>query len=126
MIMGMMGSMGLMGSTASIDTGIRNQDWHTRCASTFFVFTFFAQTYNTIICSIVRYKIKNLNLANVYLKLLLLALNIIQLYISSHHGAIGLFNFDYDLSLGNDIDKLLEWTFTFTIMTGFYSMALDC
>jgi len=122
----MMGSMGLMGSTASIDTGIRNQHWHTRCASTFFVFTFIAQTYNTIICCIVRYKIKTISLTNVYMKLILLALNLIQFYISNHHGAIGLFNFELNQSLGNDMDKLIEWTFTFTILTGFYSIALDC
>jgi len=45
--MGMMGALGLMGSTANIDTGIKNGSWHQRCAATFFLFTSLAIFYNT-------------------------------------------------------------------------------
>jgi hypothetical protein len=48
LIVGLIGSMLLMGNTATIDTGKMNEDWHSTCASNFFVFTLIAQTLNTI------------------------------------------------------------------------------
>jgi hypothetical protein len=53
MILGLIGSMLLMGSTANIDTGKVNGKWHNFCASNFFVFTILAQIYNTVIFWIV-------------------------------------------------------------------------
>lgn len=126
MIIGMMGAMLLMGSTANLDTGKRHNSWHTSCASSFFVLTLVAQIYNTVICCLVRLKIKTISLNNLYFKLVLFALNMVQYYISTNYGAIGLFNYDADKSLGNDVDKFLEWTLTLTVILGFYSIGLDC
>lgn len=53
MILGLIGSMLLMGSTANIDTGKSNGKWHGFCASNFFIFTILAQIYNTVIFWIV-------------------------------------------------------------------------
>ncbi len=42
-----MGSFLLMGSTANIDTGKMNNDWHVTCAGFFFYVTMIAQLLNT-------------------------------------------------------------------------------
>jgi len=86
-----MGAMLLMGSTANIDTGIGNGDWHVACASNFFIFTLVAQLYNTIICWIVYSEIKTISKINLYFKSVLIALLVVQLIISSTKGAIGVF-----------------------------------
>ena len=44
-----MGGFLLMGSTANIDTGKMNTDWHVTCASYFFFVTMTAQLLNTIL-----------------------------------------------------------------------------
>ena len=42
-----MGGFLLMGSTANIDTGKQNTDWHVTCAGYFFKVTMIAQLLNT-------------------------------------------------------------------------------
>jgi hypothetical protein len=86
MILGMIGAMLLMGSTANIDTGKRDGKWHTFCASKFFIFTLVAQIYNTVVCSIVYSKIKTLSRVNLYCKQGLVGLMLVQLYISTSYG----------------------------------------
>jgi hypothetical protein len=86
MILGIMGGMLLMGSTANIDTGKRNGKWHTFCASKFFIFTLVALLYNTVIYSIVHFKIGKVSTKNLYFKIALAAAMVLQLYISIHYG----------------------------------------
>ena len=57
MVMGIIGGMLLMGSTANLDTGRTHPKWHTFCASKFFIFTLLALIYNTVLYSIVHSKI---------------------------------------------------------------------
>jgi hypothetical protein len=82
MVLGLIGAMMLMGSTANIDTGKRNGKWHTFCASKFFIFTLVAQLYNTVIYCIVHKKIGVVSIANLYFKLVILVLLLVQLAIS--------------------------------------------
>jgi hypothetical protein len=119
-----MGCFLLMGSTATIDTGKMNNDWHVTCASTFFVLTLIAQIYNTIIGWIIYSNIKTISLSNLYFKTFLVVLVGVQLWISNHFGEVHSVG-HMDNSIGNDWDKFVEWSLTSTIMSGFYAMALD-
>jgi hypothetical protein len=78
-----MGSLLLMGSTANIDTGKMNEDWHSTCASTFFIFTLIAQLYNTIIYWLIYNKIKTINYTNLLYKSFVIFLLVLQLIYSS-------------------------------------------
>ena len=82
----MIGAMFLMGSTANIDTGRTHPKWHGHCAVSFFVFTVLALIYNTVIYYIVRSKIGIISQGNLYFKLILLVLTVIQVYIGTKNG----------------------------------------
>ena len=84
--MGIMGSLFLMGSTANIDTGKENGTWHQHCAAGFFLFTFLSHIYNTIIYMIIYYKIKTVSLNNLYFKIIIAVLEIIQVIIANNDG----------------------------------------
>lgn len=118
-----MGCFLLMGSTATIDTGKMNNDWHVSCASSFFIFTLAAQFLNTIVSWVVYTKIGALNKWVLYFKTFLIGLLVLQLYISTVYGESKLVSFGQNL--GNDWDKAIEWTLTVTVLAGFYAMALD-
>ena len=114
----------LMGSTANLDTGIRNGKWHTFCASRFFIFTLFAQIYNTVLCGIVYSKIKTISRTNLYVKYVLVLSYFVQLYISLKYGE-DLWSEDRS-GLNSVVGKILEWTLTFCVVGMFYSMGADC
>lgn len=82
LIMGMMGALGLMGSTANIDTGIRNGSWHQRCAATFFLFTSLALYYNTFVNWIVYSHFRGISKLSMAIKAFITLLMIIQMAIS--------------------------------------------
>jgi len=86
----------LMGSTANIDTGKANGKWHGFCASNFFVFTILAQIYNTVIFWIVSEKIQTVSKNNLYLKLFVLGLLIVQLLIAIQDGIYAKEDFGLD------------------------------
>jgi len=123
MILGVMGAMLLMGSTANLDTGKSDGHWHTSCASSFFIFTLVALVYNTFIGWIVYKNIKTLSIVNLYFKTAIFASILFQLLLSQIYGAIGLLG--ENKSLGNDMDKILEWSLTVTVILNFYSIGLD-
>ena len=83
LVMGLMGAFLLMGSTANIDTGKRNQKWHTFCAGHFFMFTVAAQLYNTAIFAHLYFKHKAVSMISAYLKLFHLFCVLVQLAIAS-------------------------------------------
>jgi hypothetical protein len=83
LVIGILGSIALMGSTALIDTGHQNMTWHQHCAATFFVLTIIAQLYNTVIYSMLWYKNKFGNVILVYTKIVIAILFIIQIYLSA-------------------------------------------
>lgn len=116
-----MGAIGLMGSTANIDTGKRNEHWHTTCASIFFIFTGLATTYNTIIAAIM-YRARIVSRLGFLFKLILAISFFVQLYISQTYGNAW---FISSGSLGNDIDHIIEYTAAFTILFYVYVMGID-
>jgi len=83
LVIGMLGSIALMGSTALIDTGYQNMTWHQHCAATFFVLTIIAQLYNTVIYGMLWYKNKFGNVVLVCIKIMIGVLFMIQIYLSA-------------------------------------------
>jgi hypothetical protein len=119
--MGIIGGMLLMGSTANLDTGKRHPKWHTFCASRFFIFTLLALIYNAVLYCIVYAKIKTVSVLNLYFKVVLVALTVLQIVISSMYG-------EFDAETGErlgSVNIFLEWTITITVTAFFYSMSLD-
>ena len=121
-ILGITGSLFLMGSTANIDTGKMNTKWHTLCASRFFLLTVIAQIYNTIICTIVQTNTRGLSEGNLVFKYGLIGLILLQLMVSVVKG----FWDDFEGLDPNSKAQFLEWTLTITVIMGFFSMGLDC
>lgn len=97
-----------MGSTANIDTGIRNGTWHQHCAAIFFLFTSLGMFYNTFICWVLYNKTRQVTFTSITTKLVLTALMILQGWISSRSS-----------------NNLMEWTYAITIFIVFLSMAKD-
>jgi uncharacterized membrane protein len=82
LIVGLMGGMLLMGSTATIDTGVMKGAWHNFCASKFFTVTLIALVYNTFLYTVVHFNIDKVKTINLYFKWVLVALIGVQLYIA--------------------------------------------
>jgi hypothetical protein len=82
MILGMMGSLCLMGSTANIDTGVRNGKWHQRCAASFFLLTTLAIAYNTFISWIAYSKMAAITRKSMAIKVALMFVLAVQMYFS--------------------------------------------
>ncbi len=113
-----------MGSTANLNTGRHNEDWHTHCASSFFIFTLIAQFYNTFISWVVYLNTKAISKNVLYAKTVLAAFVVIQIIYSTQYGQERSFGLT-DENLGNDVDKFIEWTLALTVLFGFYIMSLD-
>ena len=78
LIVGITGSLLLMGNTATIDTGFMNGDLHGFCASNFFLTTFVAQTLNTIIFAQLQQRTKMISKNSLYAKYFVLFLLALQ------------------------------------------------
>jgi hypothetical protein len=126
LVIGIIGSFLLMGTTATIDTGKMNDKWHNSCASSFFIFTLIAQIYNTAIFSHLYFKYNAVSRTSTYLKIIHLVLLIIQLLESTnsklwtHYGE----KFEENDLMG-DKGIFLEWTLTLTVVFGFLIMSMD-
>ena len=70
-----------MVSTALLDTGKMDGDFHVICATLFFYLTLLAQLYNTFVFAILCFKFKAVGKIVMYIKLVLAALIIIQMYL---------------------------------------------
>lgn len=86
MILGMMGSILLMISTACLDTGYRTGSLHNHCASSFFVLTFVAVQYNTVIYWLLYLKTKAVNKALLIVKTVIAAFFLVQVIIDGRYG----------------------------------------
>jgi hypothetical protein len=113
LILGIMGGMCLMGSTANIDTGDVNGDWHTTFANAFFIITILAAFYNTFINIILYFNGKIISKWSFYSKIVYLILSIIQIYIQAFYASI------------HNIDKIIEFTMTFTLLYYFFIIGND-
>ena len=89
------------------------------CASKFFIVTFIAQIYNTVICAWMSDKTKSITKTNLYFKYAIIGMLILQGIDSAvkEYGYFGEGN--------SDKDKFLEWTLTATIISMFISIGLD-
>ena len=65
-------------NTATIDTGDMNKHLHSSCASKFFIVTFIAQIYNTVVVAWMASKTNAISKANLYLKYFGILLLLIQ------------------------------------------------
>jgi len=117
LILGLISGMLLMGNTATIDTGIMNEHAHEFFARNFFIFTFLAQIYNTVICTDLHRKTKLVSKINLYAKYFVLVLLLVQLI----DGTIK----DYFMGVESDKNKFLEWTMTATVISMFISIGMD-
>jgi hypothetical protein len=82
LIMGIMASLFLMGSTANLNTGKHNTNWHVACAVNFFLWSIFANVYNTFVITMLYLKgLKGISKASTYLKVVLAILTLIQMYL---------------------------------------------
>lgn len=114
MILGIMGGLALMGSTANSDTGQRNPHWHQRCAMTFFLASILATWLNNIMGWIVYLNIKTLNKKLLIVK----TVNSLLIYLQAVISAL------YATKVEN-LNKFLEWTLTYSLLFGFYLISLD-
>jgi hypothetical protein len=72
-----------MGSTATLDTGKHNEDWHVFCASNFFAFTILAMFYYTVMSAILYFNVKAGGKISIGLKIILSLLILFQIYLES-------------------------------------------
>ena len=119
-VLGTMGAIFLMGSTATIDSGRMNENLHELCARSFFVCTLVAQAYNTVICTILHQNTGAISQASLITKYVLFVLLLVQLIAST----TGDFWEEYESP--NSRAQFLEWTLTATVILGFYSIGRDC
>lgn len=110
-----------MGNTGTIDTGVMNWTWHGICASTFFILTFAAQIYNTLICRKMKQAGARLSNINMKVKYFILVLLLIQLVYSVLPGTDGLENEELNSKKSN----FTEWTLTATVISMFLSIGMD-
>jgi hypothetical protein len=121
MVVGIMGGLLLMGSTANIDTGVMNGKWHNFCAAQFFFVTLVALIYNTFILWVIHSKVGKVNVPNLYVKTILAVAILVQLYINFTYS-------QYDEESGEDVGSVsifLEWTTTATVLSNYYSIGVD-
>ena len=81
MILGIAGAICLMFSTALIDTGKMDGDFHVICATLFFLLTLFAQLSNTVVFGILCFKYNAANRIMTYVKIVVAGLIVIQMYL---------------------------------------------
>lgn len=121
-ILGIMGAIGLMGSTANLDTGEDREIWHTTCASIFFVFTALAIYYNSFIATVL-YSHKVVSKVSYYKKVVLMILITIQVYLDFSNGnSYGLF---VSGPQGDNTGHILEYTASFSILFYIYLIGDD-
>ena len=87
----------------------------------FFILTFFAQIYNSVIVVDLQAKTKAFSQINLYVKYFILFILALQLIdsVSSGYGVVGY------VTANDDKGNFLEWTFTTTIISMFLSIGMD-
>ena len=129
----------LFGSTATIDTGIMNNDWHTFCASTFFVLMIISQFWNTFV-SWKMYSNNNnqtswkMSRASMIIKIVMCALYALQLWIGTSSVSYSvddkLVDMTYFSMIQNPLFEdtkaiFLQYTLAFSVLSYNFIMAYD-
>lgn len=86
MVMGVMSGLFLMGSTANIDTGVRDGVWHQHCAAAFFLFISLAIFYNTFVYYSIYQNTNKISKFSMVLKAIFVVSMVIQGWISAKYG----------------------------------------
>jgi hypothetical protein len=81
LITGIAGTLALFLSTATIDTGIMNNDLHIQCAGLFFIFTVITCFLNTIVSWFIYSKTKKISTFSMATKVILCILLTYQVYL---------------------------------------------
>lgn len=120
-----MGGLLLMMSTACIDTGHMFELLHDVCATSFFIVTFFAQIYNTVIVIKIQKICKAFSQSNIYFKYVLLAVLAVQLFFNFAPSVLSQCETAGDAEVMDNKSNFYEWTLTTTIISMFMSIGLD-
>lgn len=113
-VLGTLGALALMGSTATLDTGKHNTDWHVKCATSFFVLTIVASLYNTFITYMVQKNTRSFNRVGLYAKYIVSAFLAVWLYLA-------LFYKSPNKNFGN----IVEYTLAYLILAYQLIIAYD-
>ncbi len=119
-IMGMTGSMFLMGSTATLDTGKHNTNWHVFCAGNFFVWNIFSVWYYTYVSYILYSKVKAGGKVSLIIKVVLSFLIVIQVYLDTKAHGLTIMH-----RLHSHLSNILEYTLAFSLLGFFLINAYD-
>lgn len=84
--MGVTGSLFLMGSTATLDTGKHNTNWHVFCAGNFFIWNILSVWWYTGMSAILYSKVKGGGRISLMFKVLMSGLILYQVILDSHAG----------------------------------------
>jgi hypothetical protein len=123
-IMGITGSMFLMGSTATLDTGKHNTHWHVFCAGNFFVWNILSVWYYTAMSTVLYTKAKAGGRIPTLIKIIFSLLILYQVILDTKAGNSfpNLFNERvHDSKLSN----ILEYTIAFSLLGFFLIFAYD-
>ncbi len=85
-LVGSVGAIALMGSTATLDTGKHDVKLHVKCATSFFLLTIFASIYNTFVSVIVEIRTHSFGIVSTVLKVVLSVLMAIWVYLDLTKG----------------------------------------
>lgn len=120
-VLGIAASLFLMGSTATIDTGIHNTNLHVLCASSFFIFSILSCWYYTFVSYVLFYKAQAGTKENLFFKLSLSLAFAYQAYLEYKYSEGRLFRHE----LRSPETNTLEYTLAFSILAQFLLVAWD-
>lgn len=119
--MGIAGSMFLMGSTSTLDTGKHNTNWHVFCAGNFFVWNIFAVWLHTYQSVILYTKLKAGGKISVIVKVVISVLILFQVLLDTKAANNSLF----EERLHSHLSNVLEYTIAFSLLGFFLIFAYD-
>ena len=120
-VMGIAGAMFLMGSTANLDTGKHNTNWHVFCAGNFFVWSIFSVWYHTYISVVLYTKAKAGEKIPTIIKVVLSILILIQVVMDANAHEEDFLQHRVRSNLSN----ILEYTLAFSLLAFFLLFAYD-
>lgn len=121
-VMGITGSLFLMGSTATLDTGKHNTNWHVFCAGNFFVWNIFSVWWYTFVSAIFYSKLK-IGGSSLIVKVIMSGLILYQVILDSHAG--NKFIQLFQERLHSKLSNILEYTIAFSLLGFFLIFAYD-
>ena len=119
-VFGIGGALFLMGSTANLDTGKQNGDWHVFCAGNFFAWTIFSGWYHTFLSWALYSNTKTVSLKMTLIKTALSLAILVQLIWD-----LSLKSMSLEEGVGDRMGNILEYTASFSSLANYLIMAVD-